>query len=185
MFSEKLPDRLKQYSGVIYFMLVLICAHFFWKFTVLGDDTDTLITFLGLDISAPFNAMAAHVARASQFILSLANYDLELLQHNVLKYENGVAVRIVWSCTGIKQAYIFFCLIAFYKGNLKHKFWYIPLGLVVVYITNIFRISAIIALIQNNPQWFDLIHEHLFKYFFYLVLFGIWVLWEEKIKSKN
>jgi len=185
MISEKLPDRLKQYSGVIYFIVVLISAHFFWKLTVLGDDSDILITFLGLDISAPFNAMAAHVARATNHILAYFNYDLELHQYNVLKYTNGVAVRIVWSCTGLKQAYIFCCLIAFYKGNLKQKLWFIPLGLLVVYITNIVRISAIVALIRDNPQWFDLLHEYIFKYLFYLVLFGMWVLWEEKIKIKK
>jgi exosortase/archaeosortase family protein len=106
----------------------------------------------------------------------------QLIDHNVIRHENGVAVRIVWSCTGLKQAYIFFCIIAFYSGNLKQKIWFIPLGLLLIYIVNILRITAITALIEPFPEYFDLLHEHLFKYLFYIIMFGMWVFWEEKVK---
>jgi len=51
----KLPAKIVPYNGVIYFVVILLASHFFWKFTVLGDESDTLVTFFGLDISAPFN----------------------------------------------------------------------------------------------------------------------------------
>jgi len=178
-----LPEKLRPYSGVIYFMVVLVCAHFFWKFTVRGDETDTIVTFFGLNLSTPFNFMAAHVANTTANILQFFGSDIQLLDNNVLRHANGVAVRIVWSCTGLKQAYIFVCLIAFYAGNIKQKMWYIPLGLLLVYLINIFRIAAITALVESYPAQFELLHEHLFKYLFYVILFGMWVLWEEKIKN--
>lgn len=182
MFAEKLPEKLRPYAGIIYFMLVLVVAHFFWKFTVRGDETDTIVTFFGFNISTPFNFMAQHVAQATAFILHFAGSDAQLIDHNVIRHENGVAVRIVWSCTGLKQAYIFFCIIAFYSNNFKQKIWFIPVGLVVIYAVNILRIAAITALVESFPEYFDLLHEHLFKYLFYLIMFGMWVIWEEKIK---
>ncbi len=183
MFSEKLPEKLRPYIGVIYFMLVLVCAHFFWKLTVRGDDTDTIVTFLGLNISAPFNLMAAHVANSTFKILQLFGFDIDMFENNVIRHANGVAVRIVWSCTGLKQAYIFVCIIAFYKGRYIRKLWYITAGLVVIYVVNILRITAIAALVQPFPEQFELFHEYIFKYLFYVILFGMWVLWDEKIKN--
>ncbi|MFZ4581612.1 MAG: exosortase/archaeosortase family protein [Paludibacter sp.] len=183
MFEEKLPQKLRPYSGVIYFMVVLVCAHFFWKFTVRGDETDTIVTFFGLNLSAPFNFMATHVATTTAKLLQLFGSEVQLLDSNVLRHTNGVAVRIVWSCTGLKQAYIFVCLIGFYSGNVKQKVWFIPLGLLLVYVINIMRISAITALVESFPAQFELLHEYFFKYLFYAILFGMWVLWEEKIKK--
>lgn len=182
MFAEKLPEKMRPYAGIIYFMLVLVIAHFFWKFTVKGDETDTIVTFMGLNISGPFNFLAQHVAQATAYLLHLFGSGAQLMDNNVIRHENGVAVRIVWSCTGIKQSYIFFCIIAFYGRNLKQKLWYIPLGLLLIYIINILRITAITALIKSYPEYFDLLHEHLFKYLFYIIMFGMWVFWEEKVK---
>lgn len=181
MFAEKLPKKLRPYSGVIYFMVVLVCAHFFWKITVRGDETDTIVTFFGLNISAPFNFMAAHVAKMTAIVLQFWGFDLQQFDNNVLRHENGVAVRIVWSCTGLKQAYIFVCLIAFYNRNLNRKLWYIPIGLLVIYLVNILRIAAITALVKIYPEYFELLHEYIFKYLFYVILFGMWVLWDERI----
>jgi len=183
MFAEKLPEKLRPYAGVIYFMVVLVCAHFFWKLTVHGDDTDTIVTFLGWNISVPFNFMASQVANATFKILQLFGFDINMFDNNVLRHVNGVAVRIVWSCTGLKQAYIFVCIIAFYSGQYKRKLWYIAAGLVVIYIVNILRIAAITALVKPFPEQFELFHEYIFKYLFYVILFGMWVLWDEKIKN--
>ncbi len=181
----KLPAKIVPYSGVIYFVVILLASHFFWKFTVLGDESDTLVTFFGLDISAPFNYLASHVARVTADLLQTLGFSVQLEPNNVLRHENNTAVRIVWACTGLKQAYIFICIIAFYRGPIIKKLWYIPAGLVVVYLFNIFRIAAITAIIEQHPGWFDILHEHLFKYLFYVVIFGMWVLWEEKISRKK
>lgn len=184
MLFEKLPEKLRPYAGIIYFMFVIVCAHFFWKLSMNGDDTDTVVTWFGLDISQPFNAMAHHVAYVTQQILQSWDFETKLFDNNVIQHDNKVAVRIVWSCTGIKQAYIFVCIILFYKADWLKKMWFIPLGLLLVYVVNILRIAAITALVKYYPQQFDLMHEHLFKYLFYVFLFGLWVIWDEKIATK-
>ena len=179
----KLFDKLLPYKGVILFFVVLFVSHFFWKYTVLGDESDDVVTFFGMNISAIFNLMADHVAWVVYSVLSFFGYDLNYdVAHNTLSHGNGVAVRIVWACTGLKQAYIFFCILAFAAGPILKKMWYIPVGLVVVYLFNIFRIAVIVAIIKYYPQSFDFWHEQFFKYVFYGVIFLMWVLWEEKIR---
>ena len=173
----------KPYSGAVYFIIILLISHFFWKFTVLGDESDTLVTFFGINISDPFNFMANHIAHTVHRIITFFGYKLTFEEYNILRYENNNAVRIVWACSGIKQAYIFFCLIALYRGPVRDKLWYIPLGILVTYLFNIFRIAAITHVINFRPEWFDIIHEHLFKYLFYGLIFGMWLLWDEKFSK--
>lgn len=177
--------KLSPYSGVLYFVIILIVSHFFWKFTVLGDDSDNRVTFFGLNLSGLFIFMSAHVAEATTALLHFFGINAQLEPFNIIRHDNGQAVRIVWSCTGLKQAYIFTCIIAFYRGSTLHKLWFIPTGLLVVYAFNIMRIAMISAITRNHPDWFDFLHEELFKYLFYAVIFGMWVFWEEKIVPLN
>ena len=181
----KIPESIEPYSGIIYFVVLLMLSHFFWKFTVLGDETETVVTFFGMNISAPFNLMADHVAKVTTRMLEIMGYSISLSADNVVRHDNNVAVHVVWACTGLKQAYIFVCIIAFYRGTLKNKLWFIPLGLLVVYLFNIIRIVAITALIKEHPEWFYILHEHVFKYLFYVIIFGMWILWEEVVSKKT
>ena len=180
----RLPEKLLPYKGVILFFVVLMGANLFWKYNIQGDESmraDSMVTFLGADISAPFTWMALHVARVTTFILHSFGSDVVLEPSNVLRYPNGNSVLVIWACTGIKQAYICFCILAFSRGPRIKKLWYIPLSLIVVYAFNIFRITFIVACIENHPGWFHFLHLYAFKYVFYGIIFLMWVYWEENI----
>lgn len=185
MRKIKFPEKYAAYKGVLYFFVILLVSHFFWKYTMLGDESDTVVTFFGMDLSASFNWMSDHVAKVTYAMLAFLGYEVKLGPENIISYDNGVAVRIVWACTGFKQAYIFTVIMAFYYGPWRKKLWFIPLGLVIVYLYNIFRITAIIALIEHNSNNFEFLHEGFFKYLFYGIIFLMWMLWEEKIRKPN
>jgi exosortase/archaeosortase family protein len=91
-------------------------------------------------------------------------------------------IKIVWSCSGLKQMFVFFCIIAFYPGAEKHKLWFIPVGLLLIWFLNVLRISAIVGVFAHFPEQFDFVHE-MSKYIFYFVIFMFWVFWEEKIRE--
>ena len=185
----KLPEKLEPFRGVIIFAVVLMLSNFFWKYNVLGDEdtmADSVVTFCGTNISAPFNWMAHHVSDVCYFILHSLDSSVSLDHvRNVFHYSNGNRVQIVWACTGMKQAYICFCIMAFSRGSWKKKLWYVPLTLLAVYLINIFRISFIVATIENHPGWFELLHLYIFKYAFYGIIFFMWVFWEEKMVGKQ
>ena len=183
-----LPEKLEPFSGVILFAVILMLSNVFWKYNVLGDESEninSIVTFWGLNITPPFTMLAHHVGHVTESILHLFGSKAVLLPTNSLRHPNGNSVLIIWACTGLKQAYIFFCIIAFYRGPWLKKLWYIPLGLVVVYLFNILRIAIIAAFIENHPDWFNFLHFYFFKYLFYGIIFLMWVLWEEKIAGKK
>ena len=182
--SSIFPEKLEPYKGVILFFVVLMGTNLFWKYNILGDESmkaDSMVTFWGMDISAPFTWMALHVASVTTGILHFFGSGVILEHSNILRHTNGNSVLIIWACTGIKQAYICFCILAFSRGPWTKKLWYIPLSLIVVYIFNIFRITFIVACIENHPTWFQFLHLYAFKYVFYGIIFLMWVYWEEKI----
>ena len=183
--SFKFPEKLAPYRGVIFFAIVLMLSNFFWKYNVIGEEGGSTISFWGMDISAPFIWMARHVALVSVWILHFLGWGVSLDSHNVFRHESGFSVQIIWACTGIKQAYICFCILAFARGPWQKKIWYVPVALLVVYLFNMFRIVFIIGAVDQHPEWFDFLHVKLFKYLFYAVIFGLWVIWEEKIAIKT
>jgi len=175
--------KLEPFKGIIYFVIILFASNYFWKFAVSGDESDVLVTFFGIDISAPFNFMVQHLSYAISEVLFFFGSDV-MQRNNILIFENRNAVRIIWGCTAIKQAYIFFCIIAFTRGSWKNKLWYIPLGLLVVHLFNLFRMTIIVAMTKNYPEWFHFLHDFLFKYTFYGVIFLMWLLWDEVLRKK-
>lgn len=182
MMKIKWPHSIERHRGVIYFAVILLVSHFFWKFSVIGDESDDVVTFFGADLSAIFQWKSTHVAEVTAYMLDVAGYDVTLEPGNTIRHDNGIPVRVVWACSGLKQAYIFFVIIAFYSGPWKQKMWFLPAGLIIVYLFNIFRITFIVAVIRNHPDQFDLLHEHVFKYIYYGVIFLMWVYWEERIR---
>ena len=187
---ETIKNIIKKYSylkGVIYFVFILLVAHFFWKFSLLeGKDLRGLpqiFLWRNFDLSFLFNnAVDALASQVYYIVHDVFNMDVVVLKNSIYLKEISSLVKIVWSCSGLKQIFVFFCIIAFYPGGGKQKLWFIPLGILLVWIVNVIRISSIIGLFEMYPAQFDFFHE-MSKYVFYFIIFMFWVLWEEKIRK--
>ena len=183
-----LKQRFEPYRDVIVFIVTLLVANYAWKWTMQGDDYGSQVTWLGLDVTAPFEFMACHVASAVFWLVSLFRDTVFMPDEHTIRFASGSGTTIVWACSGLKQSFIWFCLILTVlpvNANARlwlHKLWYIPLGWVVCYAVNILRLFAIAMLIEHHPEWFHMLHDYVFKYLFYAILFGMWVIFVEKIR---
>lgn len=187
---EKIKNLLKKYSylkGVVYFIVILLASHYLWKFSFIeGKDLRGLpqiFLWRSYDLSLIFNNAVDFLSTQVYWLIhDVFNMDVVILKNSVFLKETSSIVKIVWSCSGLKQIFVFFCIIAFYPGSGKHKFWFIPLGIILIWILNVIRISSIIGLFEMYPAQFDFFHE-MSKYVFYFIIFMFWVLWEEKIRK--
>lgn len=178
-------DILKPYTDIILFVVALLAANYFWKFTVLGDESGIQVTWFGLDITRPFDAMAHHITSIVYGLLSLTNEHVHFLEPNILRFDTGTSTKIVWSCTALKQSFIWIVIMLVARGSWVRKLWFIPLGLACAYLFNILRIALIAMSIEHHPEWFDFLHEYLFKYLFYGMLFGLWLWWSERVAGSG
>lgn len=196
--SPKLKSKWLQHRDIILFVVALLVSNYFWKYTVSGDEAGEMVTWFGLDITAPFTWMAENIANAVYWIVSLFRDTLYQINTYTLRFESGSATRIVWSCTPIKQCFIWLCIMlatpkttqngqtpfgSFLDKALGIKLLYTLLCMVLLYGFNIFRIVCITLIIEHHPELFELMHTYIFKYLFYGFMFLLWVYYVEKIRK--
>lgn len=87
-------------------------------------------------------------------------------------------------CASLKQWLHWLFLMLLFPGPWKHKAWFIPAGLVIIEWTNVIRICGIVLMQIPWPNSFRLAHDYIFKVFFYLVIFLMWMIWVECFKNK-
>ncbi len=196
---DNLKSIIAPYSDVLIFMITLFAANYFWKWTVTGDENGDIVTWFNLDVTAPFEWMACHVASVVYWLVSLFRDTAYMTDPHTIRFASGSGTTIIWGCTAIKQSFIWLCLILTvrpWKSSIInhqssiiqnlwfHKFWYILLGWLCCYAFNILRIFLIALFIEQHPEWFHMLHDYLFKYLFYGMLFGLWVIFVEKIRPR-
>ena len=188
-----LQSQLRPYRDVIVFVVTLLVANYFWKWTMNGDEVGTQVTWFGLDVTAPFEFMACHIASVVYGLLSLFRDTVYMTDEHTIRFASGVGTTIIWGCSGLKQSFIWLCLILTVRPIFKSsnsqilkfsiaKLLYVLLGWLCCYVFNILRIFLIALLIEHHPDWFEVLHNYIFKYLFYAMLFGLWVIFVEKIR---
>lgn len=114
--------------------------------------------------------------------------DIETFQHTIRVMNNDdywSYVTVAPECTSLKQWLHWLFLMLLFPGPWKHKLWYIPLGLVIIELTNVLRVTGILLLLIPFPENFDFFHNYIFKIFFYVIIFLMWMIWEEKFRLKK
>jgi exosortase/archaeosortase family protein len=103
----------------------------------------------------------------------------------VIITKNGVRLILDESAAGFKQMCQFAILILLFSGQWKRKAWFIPLGIVILHLTNILRIISLVVIAMHWPQQIHYAHDSYLRIIYYVVIFGLWLVWVEKIASKN
>ncbi len=177
-------------------MVTLVVANYLWKFTVHGDEStvagDT-VTWLGLNLTPVFDAYARHIAAVVFAIIRSMKDTIYMTGATTLRWISGHGTHIVWSCTPIKQSFIWLCLLLTTSPILPLldrqyrtaaiKIGWTMAGLVAIYAFNILRIVLITLALEHHPEWFELLHTYIFKYLFYAMMFLLWVIYVEKLKN--
>jgi exosortase/archaeosortase family protein len=175
-------------KDVILFMVILLFFHLLWKIFVSNIMAVDFIMNSSL-------YMAEKVYIASKWVLETLNVNVTFfdeltiggnLRKNVIYYaQNNGVVYVNSSCSGLKQFYQWVFLILLFPGPWKHKLWFIPMGLIIIHIVNIFRIVGMTYVTINMSQHWDYIHDWIMRPFFYIVMFLLWVWWNEKFHLKQ
>lgn len=161
-------------------MVITVFFHKLWWDWGLKDFLLNYLSFAELE-----QVMARQVFLPSAwFVEHIIGYDIKTL-NNTLYFPNNGFVAVQGACSGLKQFYQWIFLILIFPGPWKYKSWYIPMGLVIIHLTNIFRIIILSVVVMNWPQQWDFIHLWIMRPFFYVVIFIMWVIWVEKYRYKN
>jgi exosortase/archaeosortase family protein len=112
---------------------------------------------------------------------SILNLSFTVEPHNVLRFVNQEAIAINTGCSGTKQFLQVLVLFILYPGPWTKKFWFIPTALLAIHAVNVLRISMLgFWRAESWPYW-QWFHDWPMRVIFYLVIFGFWYWWNEKL----
>ncbi len=98
-------------------------------------------------------------------------------------YGEKDTVRVVEGCNGLAVMILFLAFIVAFAGPWQRKVWFIILGIIIIHLANIFRIS-LLSYISTQFELSDYkIQKHLFTTFIYLFVFGLWYWWVNSINA--
>jgi exosortase/archaeosortase family protein len=100
----------------------------------------------------------------------------------IIYMPDGGGVAVDGSCSGLKQMLQFALLILALPGPWKHKLWFIPLGIAAIHAVNVMRVFGLCLVMLWDPSSFQLFHDMLFRPLFYVVIFGLWLWWTERLR---
>jgi len=175
--------HLHAFKDVTLFVLILLFFHFVYRAFAVN------ISALNF-IRTSSNWLALQVYRESCFVVNLFTSKVtffdqlhiqDSLRHNVFYYAlNNGYVAVNSSCSGLKQFYQWFFLMTLFPGPWKHKLWFIPMGIIVTHLVNVFRIVSMVFVTVYISEYWSFIHDWVLRPFFYVVMFMLWVWWNEK-----
>ena len=103
----------------------------------------------------------------------------------VIWFDNTWGLSVNESCSGFKQIAQFMLLILFFPGSWKNKTWFIPAGMIVIYLTNLFRLTTVSLVLNYHPNYAHVTHNYVLRSLFYVVIFILWLLWINKFGGKK
>lgn len=117
---------------------------------------------------------------ASKYFLSLLGFESVVFGKTV-RISGTAGVFLDRGCLGRNLIGLFVGFIVAYPGIIRKKLWYVPLGIVLITIINIFRISGLAYITLCCPEHVDINHHIIFKYTVYALIFVMWYVWISKI----
>jgi len=169
-------NKLQPIVDVAIFGIITVFFHFLWW----NGLKSFLLNFMGFQQLELFLAHQVFLP-AAWVVENILQYPIKTVG-NALFFENNGYVEVVGSCSGLKQFYQWTILILLFPGPWKKKLWFIPMGLLVIHIVNILRIVILSVVTVHWPDQWDFIHLWVLRPFFYVVIFALWMIWEEKFR---
>ncbi|MCK9421302.1 MAG: exosortase/archaeosortase family protein [Bacteroidales bacterium] len=171
----------RQVRGVLWFVVITLGIHYSYRFWAQNFHYWPIQLWMN-DMT---RAMATLVFDQSVWVnRHLLNISMTFTGQ-CMWFDNGSGISINSSCSGDKQIIQFALLMLLYPGPWKHKLWFIPMGMIIVHLTNILRIVLLSVISNFEPQWMKIAHDTVLRAMFYVVIFALWVWWVERVGKSD
>ncbi|MEI6433576.1 MAG: exosortase/archaeosortase family protein [Bacteroidota bacterium] len=172
--------RMYGMKDILTFLFLTLLIHFGWRFWENKLGLFPIHNFM----TTIMNWLANEVLYQSTWALNTFMGYKVTITGNLMEFPSGYDISINSSCSGMKQIMQFVLLMLIYRGPWLKKLWFIPLGALLVHITNLFRIFLSGVLSMNHPEWMKFAHDNVLRWMFYLVICGLWLFWVKRISVR-
>jgi len=120
--------------------------------------------------------LSEHIVSLGGGLLAALGFDV-FAEGRIIGLAGTNMLEIVDGCNGIEVIGLFIGFVVAYSGLTRNRLLFIPLGILVLYLTNVVRIIVLAITQLHAPSIFHITHDYSTTAIFYLVVFGMWVLW--------
>jgi len=134
------------------------------------------------------DAATVLITKQTSFILNLFGEETQTVPRvdtptvSIIK-DSRIALGVFEGCNSINVMIVFVAFLFAFKGYPKKLAWFLPLGLVLIYIANLARVVFLYYVAEYWRQYFYYIHKYLFTAVIYLIVFILWWWWIEKVSG--
>ena len=130
-----------------------------------------------------FELIGCHLVSVSSFLLNYIFNINSVAVGGDLFLPNNFTINMDSGCSGLQQFYLVLLLFLIIPGPIKMKIWYIPVGLIIVHISNIIRLTFLVLITHYDSDSFYFVHDWVFRPFIYGIIFLLWLYWEIQIRK--
>lgn len=132
------------------------------------------------------NILSLHLRDISASVLEMFGYEIGLEETNdmvILYIDGSHGVWIGDPCNGLNLWVIFAIFVLAFPGPVKKKAWFIPLGLFLIHLANIIRVTWLTIISRDSPELLDFNHNYTFTIAVYGIVFVLWYWWAKKLSG--
>lgn len=127
-----------------------------------------------------------HVAQGLSLFHNQIDTVPDPLEPNIhLQLDRKNVVSVFEGCNSINVMIVYLAFIIAFKGSIKSTVIFIATGLITVYTINLLRVGMLFEVAWFYPQHLYFFHKYLFTAIIYLIVFAIWYVWIQRVKSEK
>jgi exosortase family protein XrtF len=94
-----------------------------------------------------------------------------------IRYFGVTLLKLIEGCNAVSVMILFVSFLVAFKGKLIKLIWFAPMGIILLYGANLFRIYLIGMIVLFYPNLTNVAHDYVFPGVIYGTTFLLWVLW--------
>ena len=105
-------------------------------------------------------------------------------QANLVLWQGVPTVYIAPYCDGMVLYALFAGFVLAFPGAYRHKLWFVPLGVGLIYLVNVLRIIVLCLNHHYSHQTVDFNHHYTFTFVEYGFIFLLWIWWATRLAHR-
>ncbi|MBC8085350.1 MAG: archaeosortase/exosortase family protein [Hymenobacter sp.] len=128
-------------------------------------------------------ALSVNIAAAAAAVLRVLGFPASIAANNpnLLLMGQQMAVFVGDPCNGLVLYALFTGFVLAYPGPVRRKLWFIPAGIMAIYLLNVVRVAALALNHLYSHQTVDFNHHYTFTFVVYGCIFLLWMLWARRL----
>lgn len=113
---------------------------------------------------------------SSAFLLNISGFDVTYLNQEIFMQGTRV-IHIGTPCNGLAFFGLFTCFVLAFPANLKSKAIFLPVGIVLIHLLNLFRVQFLVVNYCYFNSSFEFNHHYTFNVVVYGLMLILWITW--------